>query len=354
MSAGALHHPGAAPAQAERSEPGATGDTAEPLLQVRGLVTEFRLGTNVVRANDGIDLDVPRGRIVGVVGESGSGKSVLCRAILGLVPPPGRIVEGRIVFEGRDLRTLSEAEMTRIRGSQIGMIFQNPMTSLNPVWPVGDQITESLRVHHGLGRRAARDRAVELLRLVGIPSPKSRIDEYPYQWSGGMAQRAVIAMAMAGDPKLLLADEPTTALDVTIQDQILALLLDLQARSGMAIVLVSHDLGVVAETCDEIMVMYAGRAVERAPTKAIFEAPQHPYTEALLRSIPDLSGERGRLTPVRGQPPDLAHLPPGCPFHERCLYASDDCATTPVRLREVAPGHASACLYPERIGGQGG
>jgi peptide/nickel transport system ATP-binding protein/oligopeptide transport system ATP-binding protein len=224
------------------------------------------------------------------------------------------------------------------------------MTSLNPVWPIGDQVTEGLRVFGGLSARAARARGIELLGRVGIPSPERRFDEYPHQWSGGMLQRAMIAMAMAASPKLLFADEPTTALDVTIQDQIFALLIELQERTGMTLVLVSHDLAVVAETCDRIAVMYAGRIVETAPTKSIFRSPKHPYTLGLLGSIPRLSAGEARLRPISGQPPDLARLGAGCPFAPRCSHATPDCATQPVRLAEVGPDHMSACLHPERVG----
>jgi len=324
-----------------------------PLLEVRGLVTEFRMRAGPpIRANDDVSLTVTRGATLGIVGESGSGKSVLCRSILRLIPsPPGFVTAGEIRLEGRDLLTLSDEAMRRVRGIEIRMVFQNPMTSLNPVWPIGDQIAEGLRVHYGLSGRAARAEGVELLRRVGIASPAARYDDYPFQWSGGMLQRAVIAMAMAGEPKLLLADEPTTALDVTIQDQILALLLELQERRRMAIVLVSHDLAVVAETCDAVAVMYAGRIVETAPTGELFEAPQHPYTLGLLSSTPRFGERGGRLLPIAGQPPGLAALPPGCPFADRCRFASPDCADTPVRLRETSPGHATACLYPERLAG---
>ena len=234
-----------------------------------------------------------RGSTLGIVGESGSGKSVLCRSILRLLPPSANAhFDGAVEYEGRDLLRLDEAEMRRLRGTELRMIFQNPMTSLNPVWPIGDQITEGLRVFGGMSPRQARERGIEMLGRVGIPSPERRFDEYPFQWSGGMLQRAVIAMAMAGSPKLLFADEPTTALDVTIQDQILALLLELQERSGMTLVLVSHDLAVVAETCDRIAVMYAGRIVETAPTKAIFDAPRHPYTAGLAELDPASVGRR--------------------------------------------------------------
>jgi len=264
----------------------------------------------------------------------------------------GKISAGQIIFDGVDLLTLSEEEMRRMRGTAIKMIFQNPMTSLNPVRRIGEQITEGLRVHYKMSAKDARGEGIELLRRVGIPSPEARIKEYPHQWSGGMLQRAVIAMAMSGEPQLLLADEPTTALDVTIQDQILALLLELQDRTQMGMLLVSHDLAVVAETCDRVAVMYAGRIVESADTKALFEAPMHPYTVGLMHSIPthpDVGGKPKRLVPIPGQPPNLMKLGPGCPFAERCSFASPDCSETPVSLKEIEPGHLTACLYPERI-----
>src|SRR5262245_5403645 len=337
---------GVAPSTPARAAP------AADILVIRGLTTEFRGRHTRIRANDDIDLAIPRGSTLGIVGESGSGKSVLCRSILRLLPPSSDPhVSGTVEYDGRDLLRLGEAVMRRLRGTELRMVFQNPMTSLNPVWPIGDQITEGLRVYGGLSAADARTKGIELLGRVGIPSPEQRFGEYPFQWSGGMLQRAVIAMAMAGTPKLLFADEPTTALDVTIQDQILALLLELQERSGMTLVLVSHDLAVVAETCDRIAVMYAGRIVETAPTKSIFEAPQHPYTLGLLNSIPHLSQAASRLKPIPGQPPDLTRLGQGCPFAPRCSYVSADCKTATIRLRESAPDHLSACLHPERIAG---
>ncbi|MDA0231478.1 MAG: ABC transporter ATP-binding protein [Proteobacteria bacterium] len=325
-------------------------ENSDAILDVRGLVTEFSLDHGTIQANADIYISVRAGETLGIVGESGSGKSVLCRAILRLIPsPPGRITAGEVLFDGIDLLSLSEAEMRRIRGTRVKMVFQNPMTSLNPVRRIGDQITEGLRVHYGVRKAAAREQGIELLRRVGIPSPEVRFSEFPHQWSGGMLQRAVIAMAMAGEPQLLLADEPTTALDVTIQDQILALLIELQERTHMAMLLVSHDLAVVAETCDQVAVMYAGRIMESASTKALFDAPMHPYTVGLMNSIPDMAGTADRLVPIPGQPPDLVNLAAGCPFAPRCTYASPDCAETAIALREVAPGHHTACLYPERI-----
>ncbi|MFO1055952.1 MAG: ABC transporter ATP-binding protein [Dongiaceae bacterium] len=321
-----------------------------PLLSIEDLVVEFRQGRGTVVANDHIVLAVEAGETLGIVGESGSGKSVLCRAVLRLLPsPPARVRAAAVNFAGRDLMQLDEPAMRAVRGQDIAMIFQNPMSSLNPVWPVGDQVSEGLRRHQGMPARAARERAIELLRRVGIPSPEKRVDDYPHQWSGGMIQRAVIAMAMAGKPKLMLADEPTTALDVTIQDQILSLLLELQAESGMALVLVSHDMGVIAETCDRVAVMYAGRIVELAPTAALFNSPAHPYSHGLFRSIPRLDAPGDRLPSIPGQPPDLGRLPPGCPFAERCPVASAECRREPARLRPLAAGRATACLFPERV-----
>ena len=326
--------------------------SASPVLDVRGLVTEFRMRDATVLANAAVSLAVSKGRTLGIVGESGSGKSVLCRSVLRLIPsPPGYVTAGVVMFEGRDLLALDDTEMARVRGTRIRMIFQNPMTSLNPVWPIGDQVTEGLRVHYAMPKREARERGIELLRRVGIPSPDRRYDDYPFQWSGGMLQRAVIAMAMAGEPTLLLADEPTTALDVTIQDQILDLLLQIQDRTGMALVLVSHDMAVVAETCDTVAVMYAGRIMEIAPTRDLFEAPRHPYTLGLLTSIPSVTGADGRLVPIPGQPPNLADLPRGCPFAPRCRFASPECATTRVELRPAGEDRLSACLFPERLSG---
>ena len=331
-----------------------TGKAAAPLLEIHDLVVEFRQARSRLLAANQVSLSVRQGETLGIVGESGSGKSVLCRSILRLLPtPPAFIRGGSIRFGDVDLLTLSEEGMRRIRGADIAMVFQNPMNALNPVWPIGDQVSEGLRLHRGLGPRAARERAIDLLQKVGIPSPELRVDEYPHQWSGGMVQRAVIAMAMANAPKLILADEPTTALDVTIQDQILALLMDLQAASGMSLVLVSHDMAVVAETCDRVAVMYAGRVMELAETRTIFRDPRHPYTLGLMRSIPRIEGANARLEPIQGTPPNLSTLPPGCPFAARCRLAQPECRSSDVPLREVAPGHLSACLFPEKIDGAG-
>jgi peptide/nickel transport system ATP-binding protein/oligopeptide transport system ATP-binding protein len=322
---------------------------AGALLSIRDLEVRFRGPAGTVVASRGVCLDVVPGETLGLVGESGSGKSVLCRAVLGLLPQPAaRVSAGSIFFDGQDLLRLPESRLRSIRGTDIAMVFQNAMTSLSPVWPVGEQVTEGLRIHRGLARSEAREAGIELMRATGIPDPSRRYDDYPWQWSGGMLQRAVIAMAMACSPRLLLADEPTTALDVTIQEQILALLSQLQAEKHMTMVLVSHDIGVIAETCDRIAVMYAGMLVETGGASEVLSAPRHPYTAGLLRSSPDLDDEALRLEPIPGQPPDLLNPVPGCPFAERCSLASAECHHEAVRLREVAPGHHSACLFPER------
>ena len=343
-------------AEARRNgEASPASETPKALLEVAGLITEFVTRNSVIRASDNVSIRVMAGRTLGIVGESGSGKSVLCRAILRLIrTPPGRIPAGKIWFQGRDLLRFSEQEMQRIRGTQIGMVFQNPMTSLDPVWPIGDQITEGLHIHFGLKGQELRNAGVDLLRLVGIPSPETRIHEYPHQWSGGMLQRAVVAMAMAAKPKLLLADEPTTALDVTIQDQILALLLELQEEIGMGLILVSHDMAIIAETCDEVAVMYAGQVVESAPVELIFNEPKHPYTLGLMQCIPHMGVEAKRLSSIPGKPPDLAQRIEGCPFAVRCPYRLGECDQTRPVLRQVGPDHQSACLFPERVGRSGG
>ncbi|HEX3761299.1 MAG TPA: ABC transporter ATP-binding protein [Kofleriaceae bacterium] len=298
------------------------------LLEIRDLVTEFRTGDGTVRAVDGVSFEISPRTTLGVVGESGSGKSVTALSIMRLVAPPGRIAAGSIRYAGRDLLTLGPAEMRAIRGNRIAMIFQEPMTSLNPVFTVGDQVAEAVRLHQHKSRREARAIAIEMFRRVGIPSPEDRVDAYPHQLSGGMRQRVMIAMALACKPDLLIADEPTTALDVTIQAQILDLLRSLQRELGMSILLITHDLGVVAETCDEVIVMYAGRVVERAPTEALFAAPRHPYTAGLLRSVPsygEMVGAHTRLQEIRGMVPALGELPPGCKFADRCPAVAERC-----------------------------
>ncbi|MFL1461462.1 ABC transporter ATP-binding protein [Roseococcus sp. DSY-14] len=316
-----------------------------PLLQVEGLRTVFRSSSGDVPAVDGVSLEVERGRTLGVVGESGCGKSVLSLSIMRLVAHPGRIAAGRVLLEGRDLASLSNAQMRAVRGRDIAMIFQEPMTSLNPVHSVGFQVTEGLRAHEpNLSRAELRHRGIEALKRVRIPSPERRFDEYPHQLSGGMRQRVMIAMALAGSPKLLIADEPTTALDVTVQAQILDLLRELQAETGMAIILITHDLGVVAEMADEVAVMYAGRVVERAAARAVFDDPQHPYTLGLLGSIPRLDEERDQLLAIRGAVPPPFALPPGCRFAPRCPFAIAACDAAIPDLRAIAPGHDARCI----------
>jgi peptide/nickel transport system ATP-binding protein/oligopeptide transport system ATP-binding protein len=318
------------------------------LLRVENLRTFFSTRDGILRAVDGIDLELPQGGTLGIVGESGSGKSVTALSIMRLVDAPGQVVTGsRILFEGRDLAALAEDEMAQIRGNDISMIFQEPMTSLNPVFTIGDQIAEAVRLHQGLGRKDAFDRAVEMLRLVGIPSAERRIDDYPHQMSGGMRQRVMIGMALSCNPKLLIADEPTTALDVTVQAQILELMKGLRERLGMSIMLITHDLGVIAEMVDQVAVMYAGRVVERGPVADVFESPQHPYTEALMRSIP-LVGMRYAqpLKAIRGVVPSPLDWPDGCRFAPRCDYAFDRCAREDPPLLNVAP-QESACWLCE-------
>ena len=315
------------------------------LLQIEDLRTVFRTHMGEVAAVDGVSLSVSRGRTLGIVGESGCGKSVLSLSVMGLVPPPGRNAGGRVLFEGRDLMGLSPAEMRDIRGNRIAMIFQEPMTSLNPVFTVGDQITEAMRAHdRSASDKALRAKAIAALDRVRIPAPDRRFDEYPHQMSGGMRQRVMIAMALACEPDLLIADEPTTALDVTVQAQILDLLRDLQAQTGMAIILITHDLGVVAEMADEVAVMYAGRVVERAAGPAIFDDPQHPYTLGLLGSIPKLEETHDRLLAIEGAVPPPFALPSGCRFNPRCVFAVDECRSRAPALREVAPNHGVSCL----------
>jgi oligopeptide/dipeptide ABC transporter ATP-binding protein len=319
----------------------------ETLLEVSNLRTWFESPGGAIRAVDGVDFTLGAGRTLGIVGESGSGKSVTALSIMRLVEPPGRIQDGSsIVFGGRELTTLPERQLESIRGSEISMVFQEPMTSLNPVYTVGEQIAESVRIHRGAKGRAARERALEMLELVGIPEAARRLDDYPHQLSGGMRQRVMIGMALACDPKLIIADEPTTALDVTIQAQILELLAEVRQRLGMAILLITHDLGVVAEMCDDVVVMYAGRVVERGPVADVFTTPQHPYTEALLQSIPMLGMTQAEpLRVIRGNVPSPRDWPVGCRFRPRCDYAFDKCVEQPPLLR-VAP-QESACWLCE-------
>jgi oligopeptide transport system ATP-binding protein len=327
-----------------------------PLLEVRDLHTEFRTGAGVVRAVDGVNYTVEPGEAVAIVGESGSGKSVSAMSILRLIPdPPGRITQGEIIFAGRDLMTLSGEEMRNVRGSEIGMVFQEPMTSLNPVLTIGRQITETLEQHRGADRAAAEKRAVELLNLVGIADPQRRLRQYPHQLSGGMRQRIMIAIALACDPKLIIADEPTTALDVTIQAQILELMSGLTKRLGVALIIITHNLGVVARYARRVNVMYAGRIVESGTSAAIYHDPRHPYTMALLKSVPRLDRPRqARLDPVEGQPPDLTRLDGGCAFRPRCRFAIEACAQSQPPLTQAGEaGHVSACFRSAELGAAG-
>jgi peptide/nickel transport system ATP-binding protein len=324
---------------------------SEPLLDIRGLKTHFETDDGVVRAVDGVDLAIQRGETVGVVGESGCGKTVTAMSVLKLIAmPPGKIVAGEIRYQGRDLVPLGADEMDRIRAKDIAMVFQEPMTSLNPVYAIGEQIAEVLRRHEGLSRRAAQDRAIEMLRLVQIPNPERRVHDYPHQFSGGMRQRVMIAIALSCSPKLLIADEPTTALDVTIQAQILELLADMKSRFGMAIMLITHAMGVVAETAQRVVVMYAGRVIEEAPVEQLFASPRHPYTQGLIRSIPRIdraASTKARLEAIPGVVPSLIDPPPGCRFAPRCRHAMPVCREAIPLLREVGADHKVACvLWP--------
>ncbi|MFW5833841.1 MAG: ABC transporter ATP-binding protein [Pseudomonadota bacterium] len=320
----------------------------EPLLRVKDLRTWFRTDSGLYKAVDGVSFEVRRGRTLGIVGESGCGKSVTSLSIMGLVPePPGIRAGGEILLDGQDLAKLPKDTMRRLRGDKLAMIFQEPMTSLNPVYRIGDQIVEGLVRNGRLDRPAARQRAIDLLRLVRIPSPETRVDAYPHELSGGMRQRVMIAMALAGDPEVLIADEPTTALDVTIQAQILELMADLQRRLGTAIVLITHDLGVVAEMAHEVVVMYAGKVVERAPVDALFADAQHPYTLGLLAAVPRLDDDKDRLAAIEGTVPDPSAELTGCRFAERCVFATDRCreAEPPLRPLTDHTTHAVACWH---------
>ena len=327
-----------------------------PLLEVDGLKTYFYTRDGVVRAVDGLSFTVAAGETLAIVGESGCGKSVTSLSILRLIAsPPGRIVGGRLLFEGRDLLALSDAEMRRVRGDAISMIFQEPMTSLNPVLTIGRQIAEALVLHRGLSQAQAMERATEMLTLVNIPEAQRRIAQYPHQLSGGMRQRVMIAMALACNPRLLIADEPTTALDVTIQAQILDLMRGLKAKTGAAIVLITHDLGVVAEMAQRVVVMYAGRKVEEAPVDELFDHPRHPYTQGLLNSIPRLgeagAGDHKRLEEIPGMVPSLKEEIPGCVFAPRCGYATERCRREYPPLEQKTPGHWVACWESDRLPG---
>jgi peptide/nickel transport system ATP-binding protein len=317
------------------------------LLEIRGLKTHFATEDGMVHAVDGVDLAIDRGETLGVVGESGCGKTVTALSVLKLIAtPPGRIVAGQILWRGRDLVPLSPDEMRSIRSKEIGIVFQEPMTSLNPVYTVGAQIAETVREHEGLGRRAALEKAVEMLRLVHIPNAQRRVHDYPHQFSGGMRQRVMIAMALSCNPQLLIADEPTTALDVTIQAQILELIAEMKERFGMAVMLITHAMGVVAETAQRVAVMYAGKVVEEAPVAELFSRPRHPYTRGLIRSIPriDRTGRKERLAAIAGVVPSLLEPPPGCRFAARCEFAMPVCTAATPPLRRIETDHEVACV----------
>jgi oligopeptide/dipeptide ABC transporter ATP-binding protein len=328
-------------------------DRVDTLLDVRNLQTQFVTGGGVVRAVDGVSWDVRAGETVALVGESGCGKSVSALSVMRLVAQPaGRIVGGQVIFKGRDLLTLSPEEMRDVRGREIAMVFQEPMTSLNPVLSIGRQLTETLEAHLAMAPVRARERAAELLAMVGIADPERRLRQYPHQFSGGMRQRIMIAMALACEPALILADEPTTALDVTIQAQILELMKSLSRRLGVAMLMITHNLGVVARYADRVNVMYAGRIVERGTAREIYGDPRHPYTLGLLRSVPRLDEpRRAKLEPIPGQPPDLARLPPGCTFVTRCRFALSRCRDERPTLEELSPGHRSACWLARDLPG---
>lgn len=315
-----------------------------PILSVRNLEVRFGVAGKSMRAVDDVSFDLMQGQTLGIVGESGCGKSVTSLAVMRLLPvPPAQLVGGEVMFNGQDLMKLPEAEMRKLRGGKIGMIFQEPMTSLNPVYTCGDQIIESLKIHSGLSGKAARDRAIELLELVRLPSPEKRVDDYPHQLSGGQRQRVMIALALANDPAVLIADEPTTALDVTIQSQILDLMQDLQDRTGTSIMLITHDLGVVAETCQQVVVMYAGSVIERGEVGQIFADPQHPYTIGLMAAVPRLDTDRGRLATIPGAVPPPWQSIPGCRFASRCPLADRRCVEKLPPLATISQGHDVAC-----------
>ncbi|SLN19314.1 ABC transporter ATP-binding protein [Pseudooctadecabacter jejudonensis] len=327
-------------------------DGAQPVLEVQDLKTVFKVRGGEVHAVNNVSFDLKAGELLGVVGESGSGKSVTMMSLLGLLPsPPADVRGGTVTFEGQDLLQIKPDKLRAVRGGQIGFVFQDPMTSLNPVYNVGMQIMEPLRKHMGLGKRDAVRRATELLELVGIPDAERRLKDYPHQFSGGMRQRVMIAIALACDPKVLIADEPTTALDVTIQAQILELMKDLQERLGMAVIWITHDLGVVAGIADRVLVMYGGQIVEQAPTRELFKNPQHPYTRALLKTVPSVRGAReDRLAIIEGQPPILGAQPSACPFRDRCDVAFDRCAAENPPRFDVGAGHDAACFYDANTG----
>ena len=322
------------------------------LLEVKDLKTHFFTSEGVVKAVDGVSFDLEQGETLGLVGESGCGKSVSALSMMRLIPePPGKIVDGEILFEGEDILKIDIDDMRRIRGSRISMIFQEPMTSLNPVLTIERQLTETLQVHKGMAREAARRESVALMVRVGIPDPNHRIKQYPHQFSGGMRQRVMIAMALSCNPRLIIADEPTTALDVTIQAQILELMKSLTTEFGVALIVITHNLGVIARYADRVNIMYAGRIIERGPAREIYSNPRHPYTVGLLKSVPRLDQpRRSKLEPIEGQPPDLIHLPEGCAFQARCRWAIDKCSTEVPYLMRAGDGHWSACWQADLLG----
>jgi oligopeptide/dipeptide ABC transporter ATP-binding protein len=321
---------------------------SQPLLQVSDLHVQISSRRGTVRAVDGVSLDVTAGEAVGLVGESGSGKSMTLKTILGVLPPEAKVTSGEVLLDGRNLVGLSHAELNRIRGTKLAMIFQEPMSALNPVMRVGRQISEGPQVHLGMNRAQAAERALDLMRRVGIPDPERRFRSFPHEFSGGMRQRVMIAMALSCDPELILCDEPTTALDVTIQDQILRLLARLCRESGVSLVFVTHDLPVVAQVCQRLAVMYAGQVVERGTVREVLTEPRHPYTLGLVRSAPDVDHVRSSLVAIPGSPPSLINPPAGCRFHPRCKFAEEDCQVTEPPLRLIGAGHATACLHYER------
>jgi oligopeptide transport system ATP-binding protein len=324
--------------------------TEDTILQVKDLRTYFNTDEGIVKAVDGVSFDLHKGETLGIVGESGSGKSVTNLSVINMIPsPPGRIAGGEILYHGKDMLKMSKHEIRQIRGNKIAMIFQDPMTSLNPFLRVSTQMVETIVLHQKLDKKAAKEKAIEMLKLAGIPAPEKRIDQYPHQFSGGMRQRVMIAMGLSCNPEILIADEPTSALDVTIQAQILDLMKDLTERLGTAVILITHSLGVVAGTCDTLCVMYAGRFVERGPTDLIFDSPMHPYTQGLIRSVPRLDREDGeRLSSIRGQPPNVIDLPDCCPFYPRCDQAMDICKRKYPKWKNLDNGRTVGCwLYSE-------
>jgi oligopeptide/dipeptide ABC transporter ATP-binding protein len=321
------------------------------LLEVKNLRTYFFTDEGIVKAVDDVSFGLKKGESLGIVGESGSGKSVTALSIMRLIQdPPGKIIGGEIIFRGEDLLKKKEEEMREVRGNKISMVFQDPMTSLNPVFTIGDQIMEAIILHQKLDKVSARKKAIEMLEIVRIPEASKRIDEYPHQFSGGMRQRVMIAMALSCNPEILIADEPTTALDVTIQAQIIELIKQLQKDLGMSLILITHDMGIVAESCQNVLVMYAGKVVEYADVRTIFKKPSHPYTIGLLESVPRLDVRKERLKAIEGQPPDLVALPNYCYYAERCPYKTERCLEEIPDLIEVEPGHYSRCLYAKEIG----